>query len=332
MKRFRFFLVVFTTVLLCVAAPVAAQTLNEFTDAGVDHKWNRAANWDLGEPTTAHNAWIPSGKTCNIPNNYTDAEARIITLDGTLNLKEDSVLTLGNAINDESTISGTMTIGTDDDPATLKISKKHIITGDGGTIMLKSHSVIDDNGVAGDELTIKDNCDVSCDINHKPTADCSLTVTGSGTINVKLYNNAFVIAEDWILTLDDHDKDSGCCGFWIAEPDGILDVFCNVKGAGTWKAVNIYWVGTFRIGDGDSNGGCVLATGNVLLTNGPEGQGKDWTVLIVNSNGHFCTEGSLDFRSVDRGVSHDTAPHILVEADVVAQFGVHSCNDIQCPE
>jgi|GEM_PF-1659539 len=337
MKRFRFFLVVFTTVLVCMAAPVEAQTLNKFTDNGDDHDWDTRRNWRLGVPTTAHNAWIPSGYTCNIPRNYTTAVCQIITLEGTLNLEKNSVLTLGNADNDESTISGTMTIGKLDDPqqgpATLKISGDHTITGDGGTIMLVWDSVIDDNDDEGDKLTIEDNCDVSCKIDHKPTTDCSLTVTGQGSIKVALYNDAFVVADDGTrLTLADHDKDSGCCGFWIAQGDGVLAVQAVVTGAGTWEVADLYYGGKVIIGDGGSNPGCVLATGNVLLTNGPEGQGKDWTVLIVNSNGHFCTEGSLDFRSVDRDGPADTAPRILVEADVVARFGVHNCDYIACPD
>jgi len=208
-----------------------------------------------------------------------------------------------------------------------KISKKHIITGDDGTIMLVWDSVIDDNGDEGDKLTIEYDCGVSCDINHKPTANCSLTVTGQGSIKVGPYNDAFVVADDATrLTLADHDKGSGCCGFWIAGPQAILEVLCNVTGAGTWKADDLDYAGKFLIGDGDDDPGCVLATGDVILTGG-----VDTTVLEVKSNGHFCSEGRLTYKSVANFPYDPTNPRILVGADVSAMFGA-DCNDIHCPE
>ena len=328
MKRFRFVLVVFTALFACMAVPAVGLTTT-FTGLE-DDDWNEVLNWDRRIPTASDHAVIPADQTPFIGRNDSGV-CQTIALSGTLELRKDSVLTIGGESDENtSTISGTMTVGKLDTPqqgpATLKISGDHTITGDDGTIMLVWDSVIDDNGDEGDKLTIEDSCppEVTCKIQHKPTADCSLTVTGQGSIKVALYNDAFVVADDGAcLTLADHDKDSGCCGFWIAGPQATLKVLCNVTGAGTWKAVDLDYAGKFLIGDDDP--GCVLATGDVILTGGYG------TVLEVSSNGHFCTSGRLEYKSVANPGMNPTTPHILVATDMAAMFGVE-CSSVNCPE
>jgi len=327
MKLFSIVLVVFTAVLFAVAAPVQAQTDNTF-DGSEGDDWNTPLNWSREHPPRDdENAIIPVTKTPFIGRNDTGV-CQIITLAGTLLLKKDSVLTIGQQdLPNSSTISGTMTIGKQDDPnkgpATLKISGDHTITGDDGTIELVRESVIDDNGHGGDELTIEGSCEVGCDEGDPPTTDCSLTVTGQGTIEVKLYNDAFVIAEGATLILDDGDKDSGCCGSWVAGPAGELHVLCDVSGSATWVADDLSAAGKFVIGDGDTDSGCVTATADVILTGG-------WqtVVLHVQSNGHFCTQGRLKYKSLLNEPSSPTTPQIRVETDRMAAFGVSSCS---CP-
>ncbi len=55
-------------------------------------------------------------------------------------------------------------------------------------------------------------------------------------------------------------------------------------------------------------------------------------VLNVFSNGHFCTEGKLVWKSVASGEGYDTTPEIYVTNDVVAKFGMNGCSDIECPD
>ena len=321
---------------LGVAVLTVHATDNEFI--GEDGaEWSETENWSLAHlPTTSERAVIDNGHRCDIPEDYTTAVARRIKIANSgseLRMKKGSILTLGDGQERTSKIEkgGVLQIGNDVDNgnATLEIYGDHTIVGDGteqgGKILLVRDSVIDDSGHEGDELTIEDDCDVSCDINHKPTANCSLTVTGQGSIEVKLYNDAFVVADDaTCLTLAGHDKDSGCCGFWIAQGKGVLAVQAVVTGAGTWQVVDPNMFGKLEIGDGVCKAGCVLATGNVFLTGGYE-----TVVLHVQSNGHFCTEGSLVYAS---DPELPTQPYIEVDADVAAMFGVSACDATNCPE
>ena len=335
----RFFVVItlaLTMVLGVAVLPVQAGDNNWIGDEDGD-LWSVGTNWsETHVPTTSERAVIDNGHRCDIPEDYTTAVARRIKIANSgseLRTKKGSILTLGDGAERTSKIEkgGVLQIGNDVDNgnATLKIYGDHKIKGggteQGGKILLVRDSVIDDSGHEGDELTIEDDCGVSCDINHKPTANCSLTVTGQGSIKVELYNDAFVVDDDAKrLTLADHDKDSGCCGFWIAQGEGVLAVQAVVTGAGTWQVVDPNMFGKLEIGDGVSNAGCVLATGNVFLTGGYE-----TVVLHVQSNGHFCTEGSLVYAS---DPELPTQPYIEVDADVAAMFGVSACDATNCPE
>ena len=351
-----------------VATAYAQQTTRFNDEYPENHDWFEADNWTNQVPDANKHAIINANLTCEIPDSPdaaalsvtikgdatlrmeensaldvgedmtleesatlqmkrgSEAEAESISVasDAAVTVKKDAVLRLGEqSVSHNSTISGTMTIGTDDHPARLRISGDHTITGDDGTILLKSDSVIDDNGHGGDELTIEGSCEVGCDEGDPPTTDCSLTVTGQGTIEVKLYNDAFVIAESGTLILDDGDKDSGCCGSWVAGPAGELHVLCDVSGSATWVADDLSAAGKFVIGDGDTDSGCVTATADVILTGG-------WqtVVLHVQSNGHFCTQGRLKYKSLLNEPSSPTTPQIRVETDRMAAFGVSSCS---CP-
>ena len=331
MKRFRFFLVVFTTVFACMAVPAVGLTTTFTGD--YDDNWNDGRNWDERVPFATDDAVIPADQTPHIKRNETGV-CKTIALAGTLLLKKDSVLTLGHADYDESTISGTMTIGKQDDPnhgpATLKISEDHIIIGDYGTIELVRNSVIEDAGDPGDGLlTIEGVSEADCSKDDRPLIEDSLVITGVGSIKVALQNEAYVVAgPPGVLVLADHDKDSGCCGSWIAEEGGELGVQCLVEGTGTWRAQDDdyedddYLGGTITIGY-DGTAGCVLSDGPVYV-NGFS------AVLGVTATGYFCTDGNLRFQSVLYDEDQKTNPMIWVAPDGGAEFGV--CNDVQCPE
>ena len=332
MKLVAISLVVFTTVFACMAVPAVGQTPTTFT-GNHNNDWNDGRNWSAGVPGPTSNAIIPVGKTPFIGQNDSGV-CQIITLSGTLRLKKDSVLTIGQQdLPNSSTISGTMTIGKQDDPnhgpATLKISGDHTITGDDGTIELVRESVIDDNGDEDDLLTIKCDSEADCSKDDRPLIEDSLVITGVGSIKVALQNEAYVVAgPPGVLVLADHDKDSNCCGSWIAEEGGELGVQCLVEGTGTWRAQDDdyedddYLGGTITIGY-DGTAGCVLSDGPVYVN------GFD-AVLGVTATGYFCTDGNLRFQSVLYDEDQKTNPMIWVAPDGGAEFGV--CNDVQCPE
>ncbi len=274
------------------------------------------------------------------PKDGAEAKAQWIVIkeDALAELRESAVLTLGEeSVQHTSTIvkGGVLQIGNFAGNATLKISGDHTIIGngpstegEGGTILLVSYSVIDDNGHQDDELTIEGSCNVTCDINDKPEESCSLTVTGEGTINVKLYNDAFVVVDNAeTLTLDGSRKDSGCCGFWIARYKAVMEVYCNVGGAATWVVDDPdapEHAGWFQIGDWFDNHACAGGTGNVILKGG--GYPGTSLALEVRSTGHFCTTGKLVWKSVpygEQGLS--TSPEIFVAEVAVAQFGISDC-------
>ena len=137
--------------------------------------------------------------------------------------------------------------------------------------------------------------------------------------------------KDWTLTLADKDKDSGCCGSWRADYAGILAVHCTVFGAGTWVSDEWDIAGRFDIGG--SQPGCVIATGNVVLTGSDTGEVNGTVVLFVSPNGLFCTEGMLTHQSVidpDDPYDWPSRPQILAK-ESVAEFGMAGCGIAECP-
>jgi len=293
--------------------------------------WSDDAEWVGGnEPGPSDHAIINNGNWCKIPVNYTAAVCQRITIasGNEVRMKKGSVLTLGNQDQTYgSTIDGMLTIGSDNEPATLDIKGDHTITGDGGVIKLQFGSPIT-NSVADpqDLLTLKGNCNVTCEVLDKPTRACSLVVTGEGAINAPLFNDAFVVADNSTLKLALGDKDSGCCGFWVAMDGGTLGTKCPVAGKGAWYAQDetdpVEYGGNIIIGYEDVDS-CVQTEGNVFVTG--------WFAkLIVEANdGFFCTKGSLTHRSIE-GDGYDTQPVISAGASPnIATFGVTTCPD--CP-
>ena len=320
---------VLTMGLAVAVAPAAAGDVHWIGAAGA--RWDVGTNWSPeGEPMANDDVFIANNNWCKIPASHA-ASAQTIDIDtgDEVRMRSGSSLTLGEQdYPHDSVIDGLLTVGSNG-AATLKISGSHTITGDDGTIELKNSSIIDDNGDDDDLLTIEGDSEADCSKDDRPLIEDSLVITGVGSIKVALQNEAYVVAgPPGVLVLADHDKDSGCCGSWIAEEGGELGVQCLVEGTGTWRAQDDdyedddYLGGTITIGY-DGTAGCVLSDGPVYV-NGFS------AVLGVTATGYFCTDGNLRFQSVLYDEDQKTNPMIWVAPDGGAEFGV--CNDVQCPE
>jgi len=308
-------------------SPVTADDIVWRGDPG--GRWDVRENW-VGneEPTANDHAIINNGNWCKIKQDYAAAAQRItIATDNMLRMKSNSELTLGDGDEQISIVNGVFEIG---QPtcynAVVKISGDHTIQGSGGVIkLLGKASKIEDNGEAGDELTVEST--VECNEGSPPDDVDSLVVTGRGEIHVELFNNAYVVAGESAssgdpLKLKDDDKDSGCCGFWIVEDAGVLLVQATVTGKGTWKAVDVTGDdvgGKFQIGENVNHTGCVAAEGDVFLKSGRGDEGSGAALQVIGYS-YFCTTGSLEFKSIDIGESV-TQPEIDVRLNAEAEFG-----------
>ena len=242
-----------------------------------------------------------------------------------------SKLTLGDGNAQTSTIgsgakSGLLTIGVVGQfgHATLKISGKHTIVGDGGTITIFRGTSEIQEATDADDLLIIDG------VSGAASRADSLVINGEGFIAVALTNNAYVVADGSAfvdLVLVTRPKGSGCGGFWIAEEGGTLLFTTNVTGSAEWHTQNEddpdgtggsieVWNGSFAV--------CVAVAGDVFVT----GSGAKLVIDGPARGTQFCTTGNLTWESVAIGGGGTTDP--IIDAQVSpASFGVSTCS--ACP-
>lgn len=313
-------------VVLVVGLVAVPATATDYTFTGGSGRWDIETNWSPnGEPDENDNATIPYNQNPYIPDNYTTAKCRTLTMavsGGTrssLSINSGAILTVGNGGTLASTVDGDIIIGAGTLPyGSLRIDGTHTIAGEGGTIELKEKSSIIPLTGSSDLLIIAG--DSGCE-EYPDDPACSLVVFGTGTIKVPLDNRAFVVARNGgTLKLDDYDMTGTSAGHWIAETngqngEGTLAVGTDISGACHWL-IEADSPGTIFIGHADVGAGCVAASGPVTLKSG---------LLLVPDGSNFCTSGKLTWKSVSVG-GVPTRPAIETSGAASASFGMGNPN------
>ncbi len=307
-----------------VIVPATAED-KEFT-GGTGAAWDVQGHWyPSGIPTENDNVTIPYNQGPYIPDNYTTAKCRTLTMEVSgatrsgLAINSGAILTLGNGGTLSSTVDGDIIVGAGTLPyGSLRIDGTHTITGEGGTIELKEKSsIIPLNG--GNDLLIIAG-DSGCE-EYPDDPACSLVVFGSGFIKVPFDNRAFVVARNGqTLKLDEYDMTGTSAGHWIAETngqngEGTLAVGTDISGACHWL-IEADSPGMFAIGNSEVGAGCVTASGPVTLKSG---------LLVVPDGSNFCTSGKLTWKSVSVG-GVPTRPMIETSGTASASFGMGNPN------
>lgn len=296
---------------LVVAAPAGAQLNNKtFYDTTNDHDWNTDGNWQpSGKPTSAHNAIIPSDKTCFIYTGGSDGVAGAFQVAGELTVQGQRKLTISH----DSVVDGLVKLDNSgklviDENLTIRSNDTGVIRLQGLGEEVEDRAEIKNNG-GNEVLTITNTC-----VDDEET--CSVDIRGYGTVSLALANHGAVIADTFAegdgIVLATNGKMG--TGVWGAESGGVLKVEVLVTGEADWRIIKTNSFDTLSqilISVELSSGLC----GDVYLEAG-----------IFHAAESFCTNGHLIWKSAS-GSSGNTTPQIQVDsgAYTVARFSSDSC-------
>lgn len=250
-----------------------------------DTTWNNDLNWTQLRPDGVKRAAIQAGYAVVIDVSTASADSLEVDAGASLTIEDGGRLKLRHLSTDpiwgDSVIDGALDIQKGGE---LWITdNNHAIKSDGGTITGLT------TGGTATPLIGRDSAE-SCNKELRiyssvsagsPRVD-SLVVHGLLDIQVKLVNDAYVVADNGDLKLSTCIK-SGDDGFWVAENDDRLVVDSAVSGDGEWQLLhNASAVIQF-------NAACSGLTGKFDITLG---------TLDVNAS--VTTTGIVDFRSVNQ--------------------------------
>ncbi|MCC7292427.1 MAG: hypothetical protein IT449_10245 [Phycisphaerales bacterium] len=319
MKSLLTFMIVALLCVTCVSGMALAQLTQTTWQGDVDDDWFEENNWTSGQrPDEGYEAIIPYNPAGGnvwpvIDDDQQVAEAGKLTITvsgatrGSLTIKGQSVLVLGDGNAQTTTINGDVYLGQNggSDYATLKINGSHVIQGEGGTITMRDfqNTKILENDGTGDYLTLQSS-NTSC-TGWPADRDCTVLMHGSAEIHVGLDNRAYVVSDDSCLKLKTDAKTGTSAGYWQVENGAEFHVETGVTGACPWEITDLDG-GQFIVEDN----GCVNATGPVTLNAGE---------LLCYEQ--FCTSGKLILKSVSKGGGQYTGPRIYVVGGKEAKFG-----------
>lgn len=264
----------------------AANTTTTFcgTSCGGDDNtdWDNNLNWTQLRPDGVKRAVLPAG--FNVVIDVTTASADSIDAGATLTIEDGGRLRLRHLATNpgfgDSIIDGALDI---EKGGELRITDNaHAIKSDGGTITGRT------TGGTATPLMGRDSaesCGKELRIYSSVSAGSaridSLVVHGLLDIQVKLKNDAYVVADNGDLKLSTCTK-SGDDGFWVAESDDRLVVDKAVSGGGEWQLL-------------DDSSAVIQFNADSSLT------GKfDITLGTLDINAEVTSTGILDYRSVNQ--------------------------------
>ncbi len=297
--------------MVVAAGPSALAGTTTWTGGNGD-SWHQNNKWDNNAPGPNDLAIINNGTRPEIDNSAV-AKAGQIQIDGSgshVKILSGGILELGDGTSQLSQITDT---GKLEVVGVLKINGAVTIEGNNGDILMSDagaqiNELTDDD----DELTLEHDCDDTL------IDTCSVRLRGSGRVNVKLVNNAFVYAESDTDPLELDLRSKSGTGVFEARDDGVLSVEVSVFG-GEWRVTDTDG-GMIQLVDD----GCVVTSGATVLTG--ESQGDFHYVLYVAAGKSFCSTGPLNFASTGGG---PTEPAIFVGSGGYARFGMIACTT--CP-